>query len=261
MRVGQASQPAWIGVKQALLVVAGLVVIVVTALAIGGAIAWLGSDAPRLRGLLDIVGWVCGLTLAFAASVFGGPVLPILSLFDVSDGQLLVLGVVLGVAYWVCLGAVAGVVHCNPDSAGTTHEEAPSRRQDLRRVRWTIETVALLLAALTFPFGPIGSAAYISRRHSPGVIKNAVINNLRQLDGAKQQFALEKKTSEDYVPTQADLAPYFPRFRPVGSERYVLNSIREDPYAVVDFDWRFRRKGWQEGFTIHKGTVYRLPPP
>ena len=42
--------------------------------------------------------------------------------------------------------------------------------------------------------------------------KNACINNLRQIDGAKQQWALENhKTSTDTAPTSASLTPYLGR--------------------------------------------------
>lgn len=39
---------------------------------------------------------------------------------------------------------------------------------------------------------------------------NACINNLRQIDGAKQQWALEKHKTPGAVPTPADLAPFLP---------------------------------------------------
>jgi hypothetical protein len=38
---------------------------------------------------------------------------------------------------------------------------------------------------------------------------NTCINNLRQIDGAKQQWALENKKPANAVPTFDDLAPYF----------------------------------------------------
>jgi type II secretory pathway pseudopilin PulG len=42
--------------------------------------------------------------------------------------------------------------------------------------------------------------------------KNACINNLRQIDGAKQQWALENhKTSADTAPTSTSLMPYLGR--------------------------------------------------
>jgi len=41
--------------------------------------------------------------------------------------------------------------------------------------------------------------------------KNACINNLRQLDGAKQQWALEQKQLSTASPAQADIQPYLGR--------------------------------------------------
>ena len=40
---------------------------------------------------------------------------------------------------------------------------------------------------------------------------NACINNLRQLDGAKQQWALETKQTALAAPTEAELSPYIGR--------------------------------------------------
>lgn len=41
--------------------------------------------------------------------------------------------------------------------------------------------------------------------------KNACINNLRQIDGAKQQWALENKQTSAATPVEADIAPYVGR--------------------------------------------------
>jgi prepilin-type N-terminal cleavage/methylation domain-containing protein len=41
--------------------------------------------------------------------------------------------------------------------------------------------------------------------------QNACINNLRQIDGAKQQWALENKVSATATPTSSDIQPYLGR--------------------------------------------------
>src|ERR1700677_1325100 len=41
--------------------------------------------------------------------------------------------------------------------------------------------------------------------------QNACINNLRQIDGAKQQWALELKVSQTAVPVGTDLQPFLGR--------------------------------------------------
>ena len=40
---------------------------------------------------------------------------------------------------------------------------------------------------------------------------NACINNLRQIDGAKQQYALENKAAATYTPALTDIQPYMGR--------------------------------------------------
>lgn len=62
--------------------------------------------------------------------------------------------------------------------------------------------------------------------------KNACINNLRQIDGAKQQWALENKKPDTAVPTRADLEPFLPNHHfptcPAGG-RYTINPVSEAP--------------------------------
>src|SRR5690349_19195609 len=41
--------------------------------------------------------------------------------------------------------------------------------------------------------------------------QNACINNLRQIDGAKQQWALEKKMGPTVLPAYTDVQPYLGR--------------------------------------------------
>ena len=49
--------------------------------------------------------------------------------------------------------------------------------------------------------------------------KNACINNLRQIDGAKQQWALEAKKVGSVTPVETDIGPYLGR---AGSTTNVL---------------------------------------
>jgi len=65
---------------------------------------------------------------------------------------------------------------------------------------------------------------------------NACINNLRQIDAAKQQWALENDRPANAVPTAADLLPYFrdglfPAC-PVGGV-YSLNAVGLPPTCSV----------------------------
>ena len=62
--------------------------------------------------------------------------------------------------------------------------------------------------------------------------QNTCNNNLRQIDGAKQQWALEKNKTDDAVPRVQDLLPYlkdglFPVCPDGGS--YAINAVGERP--------------------------------
>ena len=66
--------------------------------------------------------------------------------------------------------------------------------------------------------------------------RNACINNLRMIDGAKQQWALEHNQKLDAVPAPEDLLPYlkdgvFPRC-PSGG-KYAINSVSEIPTCTI----------------------------
>ena len=66
--------------------------------------------------------------------------------------------------------------------------------------------------------------------------RNACINNLRQIDAAKQQWALEKSKTADAIPTAPDLLPFFKDgifpVCPSGGS-YTLNAVGELPSCSV----------------------------
>ena len=69
--------------------------------------------------------------------------------------------------------------------------------------------------------------------------RNACINNLRQIDAAKQQWALEKNKTADAIPTEQDIAPYIkldangnlPKCPSGGT--YTLNAVGELPSCSI----------------------------
>jgi Tfp pilus assembly protein PilE len=66
--------------------------------------------------------------------------------------------------------------------------------------------------------------------------RNACINNLRQIDAAKQQWALEKGKSATDVPTEDDLKIYlmhsqFPHC-PAGGN-YTINAVGQPPECSI----------------------------
>src|SRR5882672_5493947 len=86
-----------------------------------------------------------------------------------------------------------------------------------------------VIAGLPF----IGAGHYCRCPHSPS---SACINNLRQLDGAKQQWALEKRKGTNDVPSVAEISPYvfhqeIPKC-PVGGV-YTLGLVAESPRCSI----------------------------
>jgi general secretion pathway protein G len=66
--------------------------------------------------------------------------------------------------------------------------------------------------------------------------KSACIHNLRMIDGAKQQWALEKKKADTDVPTRNDLKPYLPKKQfPTCSAggSYTLNAVSDKPECSI----------------------------
>ncbi len=64
---------------------------------------------------------------------------------------------------------------------------------------------------------------------------NLCINQLQQIDSAKQQWALDNKKEATDVPTQSDLAPYLKRGMPKCPAEgiYTLNAVGEKPACSI----------------------------
>lgn len=67
-------------------------------------------------------------------------------------------------------------------------------------------------------------------------VVNTCINNLRMIDGAKQQWALEHQRTPDSVPSGPELAPYFPNNlipQCPGGGRYSFNAVSNAPTCTM----------------------------
>jgi hypothetical protein len=67
-------------------------------------------------------------------------------------------------------------------------------------------------------------------------VLSTCINNLRQIDGAKQQWALEHQRTPDSVPSGPELAPYFPNNmipQCPGGGRYSFNAVSNAPTCSI----------------------------
>ncbi|HZF02665.1 MAG TPA: hypothetical protein VE344_12320 [Methylomirabilota bacterium] len=87
--------------------------------------------------------------------------------------------------------------------------------------------IGIVVALL--PFAIVTSNYQAAKKKA---LTNTCINNLRQIDAAKNQWALENAKSLDAMPTEQDLKPYlaginFPKC-PLGGS-YKLNAVKLDP--------------------------------
>ena len=119
--------------------------------------------------------------------------------------------------------------------------------------------IALLACAFAYAAqrsqGPIG----LSTRHQP----YACINNLRVLDGVKQQFAIEHGKTNGEPVTMADLVPYLNKASITCREggHYELRAIGLDPVCSLGTNrvaWTRKRILWYT-FSADSGSCHRLP--
>ena len=203
-----------------------------------------------------------GMVTAGSAILFlSGPVPTILSFFDITDRQLLVLSCLLIIPHWAGLGAIAGIRKFQIYKADPGQQKNLFPGQIAKQIRWQIEIIALVLAVLIFPVGPFYGSVNVGP--SPAAARRMAIDRkLGQINWAKEQFARDKKILPGYVPSPTDLAPYVNGdtnfFNPANDWpiHYSLNAINQPACARVDKDWRIRRSGWREGYTITNGTVF-----
>ena len=95
--------------------------------------------------------------------------------------------------------------------------------------------VAFLIAAALVLASTVSVPAFIRARTAPCM--NACFNNLRELDGAKQQWGLENRRSKGDVVTWQDIAPYFKH--PLVCSRggtYILGRVGELPRCSIGAD-------------------------
>jgi prepilin-type N-terminal cleavage/methylation domain-containing protein len=81
-----------------------------------------------------------------------------------------------------------------------------------------------LLAAIAIPnFSKARSTAQ----------RNACINNLRQIDNAKQMWATENKKTDSDIPAEADVMPYLGKGKAMptcpGNGKYSIRAVSENP--------------------------------
>jgi len=107
----------------------------------------------------------------------------------------------------------------------------PQRRMDWLVPLLAVAAMVMILASLMLPA--------LSRAKSKAQ-KTTVLNNLRLLDGAKQQWALENNKPADAAPTLGELKPYMGRggsgISSIAGESYVPGKVSEKAVAEMSPD-------------------------
>jgi prepilin-type N-terminal cleavage/methylation domain-containing protein len=100
--------------------------------------------------------------------------------------------------------------------------------RDLVESGFTLIEIMIVIAII----GMLAAIAIPNYVRARGVAeKTACINNLRQIDGAKQQWALENQKVDTDTPTASALAPYLREGMPTcpGGGKYSIHALNADP--------------------------------
>jgi hypothetical protein len=111
------------------------------------------------------------------------------------------------------------------------NQQAQSAQAQAQTAQAQVQTAQAQVLSLTTNL----QAAYQRALPVPMQPLNSCFNNLRQLDGAKQQWALENRKTQNDMPTEADLIPYLrtgiPKC-PAGGV-YTLNVMEKPPVCSI----------------------------
>jgi hypothetical protein len=94
---------------------------------------------------------------------------------------------------------------------------------------------------------------------------NGILNNLRILDTAKEEWAVEHHQTGSVFVTKEDVAPYLGRVhgdfleKPIAGERYILGTLTERPEAELAHELDGRPKGTILRLGTNLADSYVLP--
>jgi len=148
----------------------------------------------------------------------------------------LVLGI-LSLACFSIFAAIPGVICGHKALSRIKRSSGAIAGQGLAMAGLITGYIGIALAIVVIPMMlAIAIPNFVKARET--ALMNACINNLRQIDGAKQQWALENKKQAADIPTESDLAPYLklkdaqmPKC-PAGGD-YKINPVREQPTCSI----------------------------
>jgi hypothetical protein len=146
---------------------------------------------------------------------------------------------VLGIVSLACCGLFAGIpgVICGHRALSEIKRSSGKLAGD------GLAIVGLVLGYIGIVVGTVALVGLMASIAIPDFVKarataqeNACINNLRQIQAAKNEWALEKNKDGGDVPTESDLTPYFKDGKfpvcPAGGT-YSINDVTNDVTCTV----------------------------
>jgi prepilin-type N-terminal cleavage/methylation domain-containing protein len=113
---------------------------------------------------------------------------------------------------------------------------------NLRRSAFTLVEIMIVVAIIGL-LAAIAIPNFVRARTTAQM--NACINNLRQIDSAKQQWGLETRQLTNAIPTETDIAPYLRGNSPSNilcpsggatatfASSYTINSLSQPPICNI----------------------------